>query len=95
MNDKNVILNVADKLATVRALVKTASMAAENKDHFVEDGPNIAAVLEIAITELSGCRKILETALRGHHCMQDGNQEAPGTAGSDTVFGNLEGNLIE
>lgn len=95
MNDKNAILNAADKLSTVKALVKTASMAAENKDHFVEDGPNIAAVLEIAISELRECRKILETALRGHHCMQDRNQEAPGTAGSRIVFGKPAENLVE
>lgn len=95
MNDKKAILEIADKIATVRALVKTASMAAENRDHFVEDGPNIAAVLEIAISELSECRRISESALKNHQCMPDGGGKNPGTADPWVVFGKPAENLVE
>lgn len=72
MDVKRVLVAIADKLGIVRALLKTSSMAAENKEHFVEDGQNIAIVLEMAITELRECRKILEASLESYHCGPDG-----------------------
>lgn len=63
MDAKKAILFVGDKMGTAAALVRTAAIAVENKEVFVEDGQAIAVTLEAAGTELRRCRNVMESYL--------------------------------
>ena len=63
MNDTKMILFAGDKIEIAVSLVRTAAIAVESKDIFMEDGRAIAATLEVAGTELRRCRNVLESYL--------------------------------
>ena len=63
MDAKKAILFVGDKMGSAVALVRTAAIAVENKEVFVEDGQAVATTLEVAGTELRRCRNVLESYL--------------------------------
>ena len=63
MDAKKAILFVGDKMGIAVALVRTAAIALENKEVFVEDGQAVATTLEVAGTELRRCRNVLESYL--------------------------------
>ena len=64
MNETKMVLFAGDKIEIAAALVRTASIAIESKDIFMEDGRAIAATLEVAGTELRRCRNVLESYLQ-------------------------------
>lgn len=61
MDEKDIRMSVNDKLGIVIALLRTVNMAVGNKEYFEDDGQGIAITLDIAITELGGCRELLST----------------------------------
>ena len=63
MDAKKAILFVGDKMGIAVALVRTAAIAVENKEVFVEDAQAVATTLEVAGTELRRCRNVLESYL--------------------------------
>lgn len=64
MNEKKMLLFVADKLKHVTALLDTASIAVGNIEYFERTGQNIALSLDIAIIELKKYHRILETIIK-------------------------------
>ena len=64
MNGKKVILFASDRIGIASALVRTAAIAVENKEIFMEDGQAIAATLKVAGTELRRCRNVMEAYLQ-------------------------------
>lgn len=63
MDAKKVILFAGDKMGIAAALVRTAAIAVENKEVFLEDGQAVAVTLEVAGTELRRCRNVMEAYL--------------------------------
>lgn len=63
MDEKKMILFASDRMGTASALVRTAAIAAENKEVFMEDGQAVATTLEVAGTELRRCRNVMESYL--------------------------------
>ncbi len=63
MDAKKVILFAGDKMGIAAALVRTAAIAVENKEVFLEDGQAVAVTLEAAGTELRRCRNVMEAYL--------------------------------
>ena len=63
MDAKKAILFGGDKMGIAAALVRTAAIAVENKEVFMEDGQAIAVTLEAAGTELRRCRNVMESYL--------------------------------
>ena len=64
MNDTKMILFAGDKIEIAVSLVRTAAIAVESKDIFMEDGRAIAATLEVAGTELRRCSNVMEAYLQ-------------------------------
>lgn len=64
MDAKKVILFAGDKMGIAAALVRTAAIAVENKEVFLEDGQAVAVTLEAAGTELRRCRNVMEAYLQ-------------------------------
>lgn len=64
MDAKKVILFAGDKMGIAVALVRTAAIAVENKEVFLEDGQAVAVTLEAAGTELRRCRNVMEAYLQ-------------------------------
>lgn len=75
MDEKKIILFASDKMGIAAALVRTAAIAAENKEVFMEDGQAVATTLEVAGTELRRCRNVLESYL---HRKADSSSPAVG-----------------
>lgn len=55
MDEKKTSLFIADRLVLAMEILKTISMAAENKEYFPENGQNISVVLNMAVSELRKC----------------------------------------
>lgn len=64
MHETKMVLFAVDKIEIAAALVRTATIAIESKDIFMEDGRAIAATLEVAATELRRCRNVMEFYLQ-------------------------------
>ena len=64
MNETKMVLFAGDKIEIAAALVRTAAIAVENKEVFLEDGQAVAVTLEAAGTELRRCRNVMEFYLQ-------------------------------
>lgn len=66
MDWKDASLQIADKIRYAKSFLNIVSIAAENTEYFPTEGQDIAIIMELVMSELSGCCNALEAALDGH-----------------------------
>lgn len=59
MDGRDRRMSVNDELGIALALLKTVNMAIGNREYFGDDGQGIAITLDIIITKLGECQKLL------------------------------------
>lgn len=95
MDERKTSLFIADRLVLAMEILKTVSMAAENKEYFPENGQNISIALNMAVSELRKCCRVLESILEKQPVRMSQEKKGYGQDGERIVFGKAAENLVE